>query len=78
MRGHNGKTTKTNMTDEFSFEFGAGGEFSSLLDNAARNLYIALGEKIRENEEEQDLLEEIEKYFNGCLLLQDKIIWNFA
>ena len=69
MRGHNGKTTKTNMTDEFSFEFGAGGEFSSLLDNVARTLYIALREKSKEKEEDQDLLKEIVKYFNDCLLL---------
>ena len=48
MRGYDGKTTKTNMTTEFSFEFGACGKFSSQLDNAAKLLYKALGEKIDE------------------------------
>ena len=51
MRGFNGKTTKTNMTDEFSFGFGANGEFISYLDNAAKDLYEALGNKARKNEE---------------------------
>ena len=52
MRGYNGKTTKTNMTDEFSIEYGASGDFCSQLDNAAKTLYIALGEKSKEDEEE--------------------------
>ena len=29
MRGYDGKTTKTNMTVEFSFLFGASGDYSS-------------------------------------------------
>ena len=45
MRGYNGKITKVNLTDEFSFQFGVEGEFSSELDNAAKVLYEALGEK---------------------------------
>ena len=36
MRGYDGKTTKTATTEEFSFEFGTKGEFSSQLDNAAK------------------------------------------
>ena len=52
MRGYDGKTTKTNMTDKFYFEFGASGEFSSCLDFAAKVLYKALSEKTRENNEE--------------------------
>ena len=45
MRGYDGKTTKTNMTDEFSFEFGASGYYISYLDKAAKDLYEALGTK---------------------------------
>ena len=45
MRGYNGKITKVNLTDEFSFQFGVEGEFTSELDNAAKALYEALGEK---------------------------------
>ena len=52
MRGYDGKTTKTNMTDKFHFEFGASGEFSSILDFAAKVLYEALSEKTKENSEE--------------------------
>lgn len=42
MRGSDGKITKSNMSDEFSFKFGADGDFSSKLDNAAKALYEAL------------------------------------
>ena len=45
MRGYNGKITKTNMSDEFSFEFSASGDFTSQLDNAAKILYKSLREK---------------------------------
>ena len=45
MRGYNGKITKINMTNEFSFEFNAIGDFVSQLDFAARNLYMLLREK---------------------------------
>ena len=45
MRGYNGKVTKTNMTNEFSFEFNASGDFVSQLDLAAKNLYKLLREK---------------------------------
>ena len=75
MRGYNGKTTKVNMTDEFSFQFGVEGEFSSELDNAAKVLYEALGEKSGKKEEEQDLLSEITRYFENCILLDDKVVW---
>ena len=80
MRGYDGKTTKTNMTDEFSFEFGASGEFISHLDTAAKDLYEALGGKSRKIDESQkhDLLNEISTYFENCLLLDDKIIWDFV
>ena len=78
MRGYDGKTTKTNMTDKFHFEFGASGEFSSILDFAAKVLYEALSEKTKENNEEQDLLAEISSYFKNCLLLDDKIRWLFV
>ena len=52
MRGYNGKTTKVNMTDQFSFQYGVEGEFISQLDNAAKALYEALGDKSK-NENEQ-------------------------
>ena len=78
MRGYDGRTTKTNMTSEFSFEFGVSGEFSSHLDNAAKLLYDALGIKSRSNDKEQDLLAEISEYFKNCLLLDDKIIWEYV
>ena len=45
MRGYDGKITKTNMTDEFSFEFNSSGDFISQLDNAVKNLYKVLREK---------------------------------
>ena len=70
-RGYDGKTTKTNITDEFSFEFGASGEFSSELDNAAKVLYEALGEKTKIKDEKQDMLAEITEYFKNCILLDD-------
>ena len=75
MRGYDGKTTKTNMTDEFSFGFGNTEKFGSYLDNAAKKLYEALGEKTDSNDETNDLLVEIAKYFQNCLLLDDKIKW---
>ena len=78
MRGYNGKTTKVNMTDEFSFQFGVEGEFSSELDNAAKVLYEALGAKNENNDEEQDLLSAITKYFESCILLDDKVIWDYV
>ena len=78
MRGYDGKTTKTNMTDKFHFEFGASGEFSSILDFAAKILYEALIKKTQENSEEQDLLAEISCYFKNCLLLDDKIKWLYV
>ena len=78
MRGYDGKTTKTNMTNEYSFEFGVSGEFSSQLDYAAKVLYEALSEKSQDNEREQDLLAEITNYFTNCLLLDDKMIWEFV
>ena len=43
MRGYDGKTAKTDLTDEFCFEFGASGKFCSELDKAAKTLYEALG-----------------------------------
>ena len=80
MRGYDGKTCKTNMTDEYTFEFGASGEFISHLDNAAKDLYEALGKKSRKSDEslKHDLLDEISDYFKMCLLLDDKIIWDYV
>ena len=52
MRGYDGKTTKTATTVEYSLEFGTKGEFSSQLDNAAKDLYEALGEKSTANNQE--------------------------
>ena len=80
MRGYDGKTTKTNLTDEYSFGFGASGNFISHLDNAAKDLYEALGNKSRKNDsaEKLDLISEISDYFRNCLLLDDKIIWDFV
>ena len=78
MRGYDGKTAKTNMTVEFSFAYGASGDYSSQLDNAAKTLYRALGLKSQSKDEEPDLLEEIAVYFMNCFLLDDKIRWNFT
>lgn len=78
MRGYDGKTTKTSLTEEFSFEFGASGEFSSNLDTAAKALYAALSLESSKIDEELDLLCEISKYFKNCLLLDDKIIWDYV
>ena len=49
MRGYDGKTTKNNISDEFSFEFGAQGEFRSDFDAAAVKLYKALGDLDKSN-----------------------------
>ena len=54
MRGYDGKTTKNNMTSEFSFSFGTDNEFGSGYDLAATKLYEALG-----NEKDVDLMQEI-------------------
>ena len=78
MRGYDGKTAKTNMTVEFSFEYGASGDYSSQLDNAAKTLYKGLGLKSQQKDEESDLLDEIAVYFMNCFLLDDKIRWNFS
>ena len=45
MRGYNGKITKTNMSDEFSIEFNASGNLTSVLDSAAKSLYELLQKK---------------------------------
>ena len=45
MRGYDGKITKTNMTDEFSFEFNSSGDFISQLDNSVKDLYMVLRDK---------------------------------
>ena len=47
MRGYDGKTTKNNITDQFSFSFGDQGDFKSDFDAAAVELYRALGEKTK-------------------------------
>ena len=49
MRGYDGKTAKTNLTDEFCLEFGTNGKFCSELDNAAKTLYEALRDKSKQN-----------------------------
>ena len=73
-RGYDNNTTKTNATDQFYFEFGIG-EFSSFLDQAARELYQALGNNGEASETQEDLLTYIEKYLESCLMVDDKIIW---
>ena len=78
MRGYNGKTTKVNMTDQFSFQYGVEGEFISQLDNAAKALYEALGDKSKNENEQQDLLTEITNYFESCILLDDKLVWEYV
>ena len=42
MRGYDGKTTKTNMTDEFSFGFDIIEDSNSELDIATKSLYNSL------------------------------------
>lgn len=42
MRGYDGKTTKTNMTDEFSFVFNIIEDPNSELDIATKSLYDSL------------------------------------
>ena len=42
MRGYDGKTTKTNMTDEFSFKFNIIEDPNSELDIATKSLYNSL------------------------------------
>ena len=44
MRGYDGKTTKTNMTDEFSFGFNIIEDPNFELDIATKSLYDSLGE----------------------------------
>ena len=78
MRGYNGKITKVNMTDQFSFQFGVEGAFISELDNAAKVLYEALGEKSKNENEQQDLLTEITNFFENCILLDDKLVWEYV
>ena len=75
MRGYDGKTAKNNLTDKFSFEFGVKGKFRSKFDNAATKLYKALGKKSKESTTE-DLMPEIIKYFEDCLLKDEKIVWS--
>ena len=73
MRGYDGKTTKNNMTSEFSFSFGTDEKFGSGYDLAATKLYAALGKP-----NEVDLMEEIKNYFENCFLQDDKLVWKIA
>ena len=73
-RGYDNNTTKTNATDQYYFQFGIG-EFSSFLDQAARDLYEALGNEDATSRTQSDLLTHIEKYIESCLSLDEKIVW---
>jgi hypothetical protein len=73
MRGYDGKTTKNNMTGEFSFSFGTDKNFGSGYDLAATKLYEALGKP-----NEVDLMEEITNYFRNFFLQDDKLEWKIA
>ena len=74
MRGYDGKTTKNNITSEFSFSFGANQKFGSGYDLAATKLYEALGNK----QNDVDLIEEITEYFDKSLKQDDKLVWMMA
>lgn len=86
MRGYDGKTTKNNISDEFSFEFGAQGEFRSDFDAAAVKLYKALGDLDKSNAKDlketkpsdHDMMPQISQYFSDCVLKDDKLIWQYA
>ena len=73
MRGYDGKTTKNNITDQFSFSFGGEGDYKSEFDAAAVELYQALGEK--HDQKDCDMMPEITKYFKNCVLNDQKLVW---
>ena len=66
MRGHDNKTTKTELTDPYYIGFGYG-ESSSYLDRAARTLYKALESSSEEKAQKVDLLQQIQRYFENSL-----------
>ena len=74
MRGYDGKTTKNNITSEFSFSFGANKEIGSGYDLAATKLYEALGNK----QNDVDLIEEINEYFDKSFKQDDKLVWKVS
>ena len=74
MRGYDGKTTKNNITSQFSFSFGANEKFGSGYDLAATKLYEALGNQ----KKEIDLIEEITEYFKNSLNKDDALVWMMA
>ena len=76
MRGYDGKTTKNNITDEFSFSFGDQGDFKSDFDAAAVELYKALGEK--SSQKDCDMTPDITKYFTNCILKDEKLVWRYV
>ena len=85
MRGYDGKTTKNNISDEFSFEFGAQGDFRSDFDAAAVKLYKALGDlekSIKDLKDikasDHDMMPQISEYFSDCVLKDDQLIWQYA
>jgi hypothetical protein len=82
MRGYDGKTTKNNITDEFSFSFGHTGDFKSDFDAAAVKLYKALGEKTKalgdNSKNDCDMMPDITKYFEKCIMNDEKLVWRYA
>ena len=74
MRGYDGKTTKTNMTDEFSFGFNIIEDPNSELDIATKSLYDSLG-KISFIDEESQLVTHIQRYFLDCYHMNKKLVW---
>ena len=83
MRGYDGKTTKNNITDQFSFSFGDQGDFKSDFDAAAVELYKALGEKTKalgdkKNQNDCDMMPDITKYFYDCIMNDEKLVWRYA
>jgi hypothetical protein len=82
MRGYDGKTTKNNITDQFSFSFGDQGDFKSDFDAAAVKLYKALGEKTKalgdNSENDCDMMVDITAYFDECIMNDEKLVWQYA
>ena len=81
MRGYDGKTTKNNITDQFSFSFGDQGDFKSDFDAAAVELYRALGEKtlaLGDGKKDCDMMPDITKYFYECIMNDDKLVWRYS
>ena len=83
MRGYDGKTTKNNITDQFSFSFGDQEDFGSDFDAAAAKLYKALGEKTKalgdkKGSNDCDMMPDIKNYFDDCIMNDEPLVWRYA